>query len=57
MDNGKAQNRPEELAGPDPANKGVHWCAVHKTEFKKFSKDGRMWYSYPTDRGQECRES
>ena len=24
----------------------AHWCPMHQTEFKKYEKDGRVWYSH-----------
>jgi hypothetical protein len=35
-----------ETQNPNP-----NWCAEHNTEFKKFSKDGKTWFSHKTADG------
>jgi hypothetical protein len=31
------------------------WCSIHQCEMKKWSKDGRTWFSHKTDDGRWCR--
>jgi hypothetical protein len=44
---------PAESARP-PA-RSAHWCSEHGTEFRKFEKDGRTWYSHKAGDGW-CKE-
>lgn len=40
----------EEKPGPR-----AHWCQLHETEFRKFEKEGRYWYSHKDGNGW-CKE-
>lgn len=37
-------------------NGACHYCEEHQTEFKRFEKDGRVWYSHKAPDGKWCRE-
>ena len=39
---------------PPPAR--AHYCQQHGTEFKRFGKDGRVWYSHKGPDGKWCKE-
>lgn len=41
---------------PPPARTPVHYCQQHQSEYKRFEKDGRVWYSHKTSDGKWCRE-
>jgi hypothetical protein len=51
---GKAgtQKQPQPEA---PAPKPDHWCEEHQTEFQRFGKDGKVWYSHKAPDGKWCR--
>ena len=35
------------VEGPQTASKdGEHFCTVHNTPFKQYSKDGKTWYAH-----------
>ncbi|MBM3941731.1 MAG: hypothetical protein FJ316_02180 [SAR202 cluster bacterium] len=43
---GKAQETPAEAAEtPAQPEPPAHFCQAHQTDFKRFEKDGRVWYS------------
>jgi hypothetical protein len=59
---GKAQNGPEKavpattptpLPPPPPPE---HWCTTHKTEYERFEKNSRVWYSHKAGDGW-CKET
>jgi hypothetical protein len=52
---GKGQDVPDKPIAPTPPAPG-HWCAAHQTQYKRFSKDGRTWYSHKTPDGKWCKE-
>ena len=35
---------------------GEHYCEEHQAEFKRYEKDGRVWYSHKTADGKWCKE-
>ena len=41
----------EEKPAPQP-----HWCPEHQTEFRKFEKAGKAWYSHKVPDGSWCKE-
>ena len=43
---------PLETSAPTPD----HWCKEHQTEYQRFSKDGKVWYSHKAPEGKWCRE-
>ncbi len=51
--NGKSAN--QELPEPETTPVKNHWCAQHQQEWKKFTKEGKVWYSHRTDDGW-CKE-
>ena len=57
--NGKGQNSPEShtppVSTPSTPQHPEHWCAEHNTEFRKYSRDGRAWYSHRTG-DRWCKE-
>jgi hypothetical protein len=38
-----------------PATAPVGWCAVHNTQMKENTKEGRVWYSHKTADGSWCK--
>lgn len=38
------------------ARSEAHYCQEHQTEYKRFEKDGRVWYSHKTADGKWCKE-
>jgi len=54
---GKSQNSPEKPAPPQPeTQQSKHYCRQHRIPFKKYSKEGREWWSHKLGSGW-CRES
>ena len=51
---------PRMAAGGSDASKTtttpVHHCQQHQTEYRRFEKDGRVWYSHKAGDGKWCRE-
>jgi hypothetical protein len=33
-----------------------HYCQQHQTEYRRYERDGRVWYSHKTGDGKWCRE-
>jgi hypothetical protein len=33
-----------------------HYCEIHQSQFKKFEKNGQVWWSHKAQDGQWCRE-
>jgi hypothetical protein len=33
-----------------------HFCQEHSTQFRKFERDGQVWWSHKAQDGQWCRE-
>ena len=49
----------EEMTGdekPRPAQPDAHYCPIHKTAFRQFTKGDRTWYSHKTPDGSWCNE-
>ena len=44
--NGNQQDSTGEAQEQDQQSPREHYCQVHQTDFKKFEKDGRVWYSH-----------
>jgi hypothetical protein len=55
--NGSGKVAQEPPRADLPAHQREHWCATHQTEYKRFSKDGRVWYSHKVPDGKWCKES
>ncbi len=57
--NGKAtattSETPETPPPPEPPLPPAHYCQEHQTEYRRFEKDGRVWYSHRAG-NQWCRE-
>ena len=52
--NGHAANGTAK-AGDTTTGQSEHYCQEHKTEFKRYEKEGRVWYAHKA--GQKwCRE-
>ena len=52
--NGQANNGSAK-AEDSTTEQSEHYCAEHQTEFKRFEKEGRVWYAHKA--GQKwCRE-
>ena len=45
--------QPAKAQEPPPRQ---HWCAEHQTDYKRFEKGGKVWYSHKTTEGEWCRE-
>ena len=43
-------------SGPEPPPPPPHYCQAHQTAFKRFEKDGRVWYSHKGPDGRWCKE-
>jgi hypothetical protein len=55
--NGNGKAEAQEPPTPEtPAPKPEHWCAEHQTEYQRFSKDGKVWYSHKGQDRKWCRE-
>jgi hypothetical protein len=61
---GKARNGPEKAVEappapplPPPPHPREHYCQEHQTVFKKYEKDGKIWYSHRGPDGQWHRET
>jgi hypothetical protein len=39
-----------------PAQAPEHYCQVHQTAFKRYERDGRVWYSHKGPDGKWCKE-
>ncbi len=56
----KAQEATTEAAEarsqPEPTKPPAHYCHEHETEFRRFEKAGKVWYSHKTQGGKWCRE-
>ena len=33
-----------------------HWCQEHQTEFKRYERQRKVWYSHKTADGKWCRD-
>jgi hypothetical protein len=65
---GTAQNGPEKppstplRAGSQPATSQPespepdHFCRQHQTPFRRYEKDGRVWYSHKAGNNTWCKE-
>jgi hypothetical protein len=42
---------PEQARTETKPETQENWCTTHNTEFKKFSKDGKTWFSHRTADG------
>jgi len=38
----------------DDGVKGEGWCDIHKVQMKKYTKEGRSWYSHMVSEGVWC---
>ena len=47
---------PSEVAQVPAPESHEHFCQGHQTEYKRFEKDGRVWYSHKTDDGKWCKD-
>jgi hypothetical protein len=44
----------KEALTPVPSRE--HFCTAHQIEYKRFTKDGRTWYSHKAPDGKWCKE-
>jgi hypothetical protein len=51
--NGKPAQEQSQPETPEPPKE--HWCSTHQTEYQRFSKDGKVWYSHKAPDGW-CKE-
>jgi hypothetical protein len=49
----KAAETPME---PELPQKPLHYCEEHQTEYKRYEKDSRIWYSHKKADGNWCKE-
>jgi hypothetical protein len=54
--NGTGKPAQEPPTPETPAPKREHWCEVHQSDYKKFEKEGKVWFSHKTTEGKWCRE-
>lgn len=47
----------EEMTGEEKPREQAHWCPVHNTAFRKFTKGNESWYSHKLSEGGYCNES
>jgi hypothetical protein len=56
----KATEAPTEAAEtpkePEPVQTPARYCQQHQTEYKRYERDGRVWYSHKAPDGKWCRE-
>jgi hypothetical protein len=45
----------EATAGAQPPQTPEHYCQAHQTEYKRYERDGRVWYSHRVG-NQWCKE-
>jgi hypothetical protein len=57
--NGSSNGKPvqKQPKAETPAPKPIHWCEAHQTEYKRFEKDNKVWYSHKAPDGKWCKES
>jgi hypothetical protein len=55
--NGHGNSKPaQEQSLPEtPEPPQEHWCSTHQTEYQRFSKDRKVWYSHKAPDGW-CKE-
>ena len=41
----------------NPAQPPEHYCQEHQTEFKRYERQGKVWYSHKAPDGKWCKES
>jgi hypothetical protein len=52
----------QAISGAQARNNGshadtpAHYCHEHKTEYKRYGKSGKVWYSHKSSDGKWCRE-
>ena len=54
--NGKTAQNGHGSAGDsskasEPSQAPEHWCQAHQTEFKRYERQGKVWYSHKTGSG------
>jgi hypothetical protein len=54
--NGAAPGQIPPIPSNGERERGAHWCMEHQTEFRRFGKDGRVWYSHRTAEGKWCQQ-
>ena len=52
----QAVSEPELPQAQVPAQPLEHYCQEHQTAFKRYAREGRMWYSHKATDGEWCRE-
>jgi hypothetical protein len=48
------RNEPGPTQTPPPPPE--HYCQQHQTEYKRYERDGRVWYSHKAPDGKWCKE-
>jgi hypothetical protein len=46
----------ERVPGGSGTPPPQHFCQEHSTQFRKFERDGQVWWSHKAPDGQWCRE-
>jgi hypothetical protein len=55
--NGNGKTDHQQLPTPEsPPAARPHWCQQHQTEYNRFEKGGKTWFSHRTKEGSWCRE-
>ena len=50
------QKPTEDTGSSQQSQVPEHYCQEHQTEYRRFEKDGRAWYSHKAPEGKWCRE-
>jgi hypothetical protein len=45
----------EAPSEPEPPQTPAHYCQAHQTAFKRYERDGRVWYSHKAPDGKWCK--
>jgi hypothetical protein len=46
----------EAPSEPEPPPAPEHYCQTHQVDFKRYERDGRVWYSHKAPDGKWCKE-
>jgi hypothetical protein len=53
--NGNSKAAQEPTTVEAPTTKSEHYCQEHRTEYNRYGKDGRVWYSHKVG-NKWCKE-
>jgi hypothetical protein len=54
--NGQKSAAEPPAVGDGKAEPPAHFCQEHQAEYKRFEKDGRIWYSHKALDGKWCKD-